>query len=125
MVQLVHYPAFKYVGKENCFAFQQHHTRSISRLVIPLMLAELAFALWLLFWPMTFIAMEYLNYFSFACLLLIWLITFLKAVPYHRKLSKEGYESSLVKKLIRINWLRTIAWTLRLLAIIGLMHFFV
>lgn len=83
MVQLVHYPAFLHVGKENCFAFQQHHTRSISRLVVPLMVAELVFALWLLFWPMTFFVMEYLNYFAFACLLLIWLVTFLKAVPYH------------------------------------------
>ncbi|HUF03629.1 MAG TPA: hypothetical protein VMM38_05570 [Aridibacter sp.] len=44
--------------------------------------------------------------------LLTWIFTFLVQVPIHNSLSK-GFDDSLVKKLVRTNLLRTVAWSLR------------
>lgn len=125
MVQLVHYPGFLHVGREAAAAYQQFHLRRMGRLVVPLMLGELALALWLLFTPMTFIAMEYLNYAAFGLLVVVWLITFLRAVPLHRQLDKEGYAPETIHKLISANGWRTLAWSLRTLVIAGLIYFYV
>ncbi len=113
LVQLVQYPGFKLIGKNECLAYQQHHVSKIAWIVVPLMLGELLFAGWLLLTPLSFSVMEYLNYAAFACLLVIWLVTFAKEVPLHRKLEKEGYKPALLKKLVRLNWFRTIGWSLR------------
>lgn len=125
MVQLVHYPGFLRVGRETGLDYQRHHRRRMGWLVIPLMLTELALAIWLLLTPMTFIVMEYLNYAAFSLLAVVWLVTFLRAIPLHQKLSKEGYEPVIVRKLINTNWWRTIAWSLRSLTIVGLIYFYV
>lgn len=125
MVQLVHYPGFLRVGREAGISYQRFHLDRMGWLIVPLMLAELALALWLLFTPMTFIVMEYLNYAAFGLLILVWLVTFLRAVPLHRKLGKEGYEPATTRKLIKTNWWRTAAWSLRTLVLIGLIYFYV
>ena len=125
MVQLVHYPGFLRVGREAGIDYQHFHRQRMGWLIIPLMLTELAVAGWLLFTPMTFIVMEYLNYAAFGLLMLVWLVTFLRAVPLHQQLSKKGYEPETTRKLIKTNWWRTIAWSLRSLMIIGLIYFYV
>ncbi len=125
MVQLVHYPGFLYVGEEEGLRYQQQHTRRISWLVVPLMLLELALAVWLLASPMTFFGMKYLNYAAFGLLAVVWLATFLGAVPLHQKLSKEGYSPATVRKLVKINWWRTVAWSLRSLVLVVLMYFYI
>ena len=113
LVQLVQYPGFKLIGKNECLTYQQHHVSKISWVVVPLMLGELLFASWLLLTPFTFSIMEYLNYAAFGCVLVVWLVTFGWEVPTHKKLEKEGYKKDLLQKLIRLNWFRTIGWTLR------------
>jgi hypothetical protein len=115
LVQLVHYPGFLLVGAEKSIEYQRHHTTSISWIVIPLMLAELCLAIWLLLTPFTNDVFSYLNYCAFACLVIIWLATFGVAVPIHNKLTIEGYKPENIRKLIRVNWIRTIFWNLRLL----------
>lgn len=124
LVQLVHYPGFLLVGKEAGAAYQQHHTRSMSWVVVPLMLAELTLAIWLLFTPFLFQVLAYLNYASFAFLFIIWLATFLRAVPLHNRLSKHGYDINTIQKLIKINWVRTICWTFRTMALLLLILFY-
>jgi hypothetical protein len=47
-------------------------------------------------------------------LILIWLSTALLFTKIHQNLI-EGYKSSLINKLIKTNWLRTILWSLRLI----------
>lgn len=125
LVQLVHYPGFLLIGAEESPEYQKHHTRSISRVVVPLMLAELLFAGWLLFKPFSFNILSYLNYAAFGCLAIIWLTTFGFAVPLHNRFSKEGYKPEDIRKLIRVNWLRTIGWTLRLLLIFGMVYLYI
>lgn len=124
LVQLVHYPGFLLVGKEAGVAYQQHHTRSMSWVVVPLMLAELTLAIWLLFTPFLFQVLAYLNYASFAFLFIIWLATFLRAVPLHNRLSEHGYDINTIQKLIKINWFRTICWTFRTMALLLLILFY-
>ena len=124
LVQVVHYPGFLLVGKEAGNAYQEHHTRSISRVVIPFMLAELVVAVWLFFSPFLFQVLSYLNRAAFGLLLIIWLVTFLGAVPLHSSLSKNGYDSATIKNLIKFNLARTIAWTLRTLVLLLLIYIY-
>lgn len=124
LVQVVHYPGFLLVGKETGKAYQEHHTRSISRVVIPLMVAELAVAVWLFFSPFLFQVLSYLNWAAFGLLLIIWLVTFLGAVPLHSSLTKNGYDNATIKKLIKFNLARTIAWTLRTLVLLLLIYIY-
>ena len=42
----------------------------------------------------------------------IWLSTFAVQVPIHNRLA-EGVNIDLIAKLVRTNWIRTAAWTLR------------
>jgi hypothetical protein len=125
LVQLVHYPGFLLVGAEKSAEYQRHHTKSIFRVVVPLMLAELFLGGWLLFSSFSFNILAYLNYAAFGCLAIIWLATFGFAVPLHNRFSKEGYKQAYVRKLIRINWIRTVAWTLRLLLLFGMVYLYI
>ena len=110
-IQLVHYPGFLGVGADGFLAYQQNHMRSISYLVIPLMLAELA---------MTGLLQYYYQnipprgvYLSTGLVVFIWGVTFFISSPLHGKLIAEGYNSTVIQQLITTNWLRTVAWSIR------------
>lgn len=125
LVQIVSYPGFLHVGADSCFEYQRHHTRRISWVVVPLMLAELFLAGWLLLSPFTFNILSYLNYAAFGCLVIIWLATFGLAVPLHNRLGREGYKSSTIRRLVRVNWIRTIGWSLRLILLFSMVYFYI
>ncbi len=108
VIQLVHYPTFAYVDNSNFLQFHAHHSKSISIIVMPLMLIELALA--------TYFA--YQNQWNFIALtpllfvLLIWASTFFIQVPIHQKLG-QGKNLVLIQKLVNTNWIRTIFWTIK------------
>ena len=108
IVQLVHYPTFKYVDKVEFIPFENFHKNRISIIVIPLMFTELITGMLLYY------ASEFGIIYSVATLLLIctWLSTFFLSVPLHSKLSA-GKNIESIRKLILTNWPRTIFWTLR------------
>ena len=108
IVQLVHYPAFEFVDASNFHAFHQHHTKSITLIVMPLMLAELGLSIYL--------AKEQSTVYIGPLILvgLIWLSTFLIQVPIHNTLGA-GKDSFLIQKLVNTNWIRTILWTIKAL----------
>ena len=97
VIQLVHYPSFYYIDKNNYMKFQNFHMNRISYIVIP--------------------AMTVLFMISIIFLISIWLSTALLFTRIHQKLT-EGYEFSLIKKLVKTNWLRTILWSLRLIILL-------
>ena len=107
-VQLVHYPLFSQVGRENFPAYHQRHTRQITWVVAPLMLAEVFTAGWLILdgcrdrW---FLA-------SLAPLGFNWLSTLLVQIPLHGKLAA-GFDAQVHHRLVSTNWWRTAAWSLR------------
>lgn len=46
LIQIVHYPSFRYVDATQFSHFHSHHTNTITLIVLPLMLCELANVLW-------------------------------------------------------------------------------
>ena len=119
IVQLVHYPTFKYLDRTKFGEYEKFHGRKITYLVAPVMLFELASGLFLFyqwknvyFWPMLI---------NIILLGLIWIVTLFISKRYHQKILKR-FDLNLLHKLIRINWIRTIIWSIRCL-ILGLFVF--
>ena len=108
IVQLVHYPSFHYVGADNFKAFQLHHVNSIDKIVIPVMIAEIATSFGLA-WMDGFLS---LNAAGFYIVILIWVCTGLFSVPTHTKLESLKNEPA-IRKLVSTNWFRTVLWSLK------------
>ena len=80
---------------------------------IPLMLAEAATAAALLWLAPD--SVRILVWGGLAPVVLIWLSTWAVQVPTHRLLT-ERFDAGTHRALVRTNWLRTIAWSLRAVA---------
>lgn len=110
-VQLVHYPLFVSVGEERFDRFEKQHVRRTTWIVAPLMLGEtvtavaLAFLAWGRSWG-------WWTLLGVALLGVIWASTVWLQVPCHRKL-ESGLDPASVRRLVRTNWIRTMAWSAR------------
>ena len=113
VIQLVHYPSFHFVELKQYTTFQRFHMSRISYVVIPAMLTEL-FTLILIVISMDQI--DTLVLASAILLIFIWLMTAVFFSGVHQKLTL-GYDQTVVDKLVKLNWGRTLLWTLRLLLI--------
>ena len=109
VIQLLHYPSFHFINDQKYIEFQHFHMQRISFIVIPAMLTELASALLLAYFFGSSLTIILL-----ALVLGIWGITFIFFTNMHHKLT-DGYEHSIVDRLVKINWLRTALWSLRLI----------
>lgn len=109
MVQLVHYPLFMEVQPSAFAKYERLHQAKISPIVAPMMLFELFSSLVLVYNGWGLLSL----WFNAALVLGIWCATFLIQMPLHFQLAKIGFDKSLIKRLIRTNWFRTIAWTIR------------
>ena len=121
-VQIVHYPLFRLVGVESFVSFVQTQARRTAWIVGPVMLAELATGLLLIFQhPPQFPAI--LLRVNLGFIGVIWLSTLLLQIPAHRRLHAER-DSDTIRQLILSNWIRTASWTIRLsLLFLGLSFF--
>ena len=113
IIQLVHYPSFHFIELNQYTTFQRFHMSRISYVVIPAMLTEL-FTLILIVISMNQI--DTLVIASAILLIFIWLMTAVFFSGVHQKLTL-GYDQTVVDKLVKLNWGRTLLWTLRLLLI--------
>ena len=113
VIQLVHYPSFRFTDREKYVSFQIFHMRKISFIVMPVMVLEFLSGLLLVLYHSNY---ESLLRISFILLLIIWLVTALFFAQIHQKLSK-GYDETLVRKLVSFNWIRTLLWTIRTIII--------
>lgn len=109
-VQIVHYPLFRFLDKENFTNGMIFHQRSISYIVMPLMIAELIVSLYHAYLG------EELSYPILAIVIIIWLTTFFISVPLHNKLLVEK-DTAVIEQLISSNWIRTLLWTLKALLV--------
>lgn len=112
LIQLVHYPTFKYVDKNNFTDFSDFHTKQITKIVLPAMLLEIA----------TSAVLIYLNFnilfvINFILNSIIFITTFFLSVPKHEKLKIEK-NKFIINSLILTNWPRTLIWSLRSLILI-------
>ena len=106
-VQLVIYPSFNYYSKENLFTWHKSYTARVTLIVLPLMFSQLILATIQLF--------SFQNWYSVSSILIIvilWLLTFLVFVPLHQGIDNEKPVKDACLKLVKINWSRTILWTL-------------
>ena len=113
VIQLVHYPSFHFIELKQYTTFQRFHMSRISYVVIPAMVTEL-FTLILIIISMDQI--DTLVLASAILLIFIWLITAVFFSGVHQKLTL-GYDQTVVDKLVKLNWGRTLLWTLRLFLI--------
>jgi hypothetical protein len=110
-VQVVHYPSFRTVDRGKWTVFHERHTRATGWVVGPLMLAEWGAAVGVLGWiPEWWRDPEQVV--LLLLLAVVWAATFGWSVPEHRTLTR-GYDEAAVGRLIRRNWVRTAAWTVR------------
>jgi hypothetical protein len=110
-VQLVQYPLFARVGEESFRAFHSAHARRITWIVAPLMAIELGTALWLVGVPHESIP-PVAAWVGLVLVVVNWLSTAFLQVPQHRRLAA-GFEPAAHAFLVRSNWVRTLAWSLR------------
>jgi hypothetical protein len=108
LIQIVHYPLFDLVGSGQFPDYERRHARLISWVVGPLMLVELGCAAALVF----FHRESLLAWAGLGLLAVIWFSTAFIQVPCHDVL-QSGFNAAAHKRLVRSNWIRTIAWTLR------------
>lgn len=107
MVQLIIYPSFQFYPNSNLLEWHLMYTKSISLIVIPLMLGQLII-----------VAYQFLKIrnsytiISYCGVLLVWLLTFLIFVPMHNEIGTGLISETLLQKLVEYNWFRTIIWTL-------------
>jgi uncharacterized membrane protein len=110
-VQVVHYPLMALVGRDGYPAYQAAHARRTTYVVMPPMLVEMATGVWLaLRPPPSFPAAA--AWAGLALLAVVWLSTFFLQVPEHGRLER-GFDADAHRRLVRGNWIRTAAWTLR------------
>ena len=119
-VQLVQYPSFAKVGAAGFADFHAHHSARITLIVAPLMIAEAVSAIALLWRPPSGIV-QWEIWVGLGLLLIIWASTFLLQVPMHTKLSS-AFDADAWRFLVRSNWIRTLAWSLRAVLVTVWLH---
>lgn len=107
LVQLCHYPQFSFLDERTFNQAMKHHQRSISYVVMPLMLIELGICIYSAVLGLS------QSYILLGLVILIWLSTFVLQVPLHDQLL-EGKDFSKIQMLVKTNWVRTILWTVKL-----------
>lgn len=115
IIQLVHYPLMTYVELARFEEFEKEHCQRIGRVVAPAMILEGFLSCIVCFHAAFYVSESMPLLVSFAGLALlgvIWISTFAIQVPIHNRLSL-GYSAEHIERLVRTNWIRTIAWTLR------------
>jgi hypothetical protein len=112
-VQVVHYPSFGLVPKAAWPAFHAAHTRRMSYVVLVPMVLELGLAAWLA-WAGRAVLPAGAGWWSLGLVGLILAATFFISVPFHNRL-EQGFDYIAIDGLTRTNWLRTLAWTARMM----------
>ena len=108
-VQIVHYPLMARVSASEFAAYEHEHQNRTTFVVAPTMLIEAVAAAVLLVVGPAGLG-RILPAVGIALLAVIWLSTFLVQVPLHTRLAG-GFDAGVHRKLVRSNWLRTLAWT--------------
>lgn len=106
MVQLIIYPGFKFITLNQFRVWHKRYMFLITFVVAPLMFIQAGLVAYqVAFYPGT------LSILSAIVVVLVWLLTFSYAVPVHNRLSMQYHESD-IKMLVRVNWPRTVLWSL-------------
>jgi hypothetical protein len=113
-VQVVHYPMFARVLGEGSRLYAREHQHRTTLVVGPLMLVEIAAALIIAVNPPLGVGRG-VAVLGLTLVLLLWVSTALVQMPLHARLSQEGHDPELVRRLVGTNWARTGLWSARAL----------
>lgn len=116
-IQVVHYPLFARVPEPAWPAYEAEHQQRITVLVLPLMLANVGLAAALL---LDGGAPQDLAITNLALAGGIFAATGAVYAPMHGRLAAR-HDPALLTRLVRLNWLRTLAWTAQLAVAIALL----
>ncbi len=107
MTQLVVYPSFTYFKDEDLYKWHTKYTTAISIIVMPLMLGQVGLHVYDLYANFNLLRLSTLIGIGLA-----WVNTFFFAVPLHNKITSGKEINPSAKTLVRVNWYRTIIWSL-------------
>ncbi|MEM9858762.1 MAG: hypothetical protein AAF843_15495 [Bacteroidota bacterium] len=106
LVQLIIYPSFQYIDKSQISEWHSKYTMLITIVVMPLMFGQVAFhGISLLK------KVELLSAVQAVLIAVIWILTFLKAVPLHNQIQAGLNLDQNITSLIQWNWPRTVLWS--------------
>ncbi len=108
MVQLIAYPGFRFFQKSDLLIWHEYYTKTITLFVVPLMFSQLGLHLH----GMIKSNFSWMQVTSFGMIIGVWLLTFMKAVPLHGQIGAGEDLQESITKLIQVNWMRTVLWTL-------------
>ncbi len=108
-VQVVHYPLMADVDVQAFAAYHREHSRLTTLVVGPLMLLELAAAVWIAWQSLATPAVAWLG---LALLAVVWGATMCLSVPRHNELAA-GFDTTAHASLVATNWIRTAGWSAR------------
>ncbi len=117
-VQIVHYPLFALVGRDQFQLYESTHQRRTTLVVGPPMLIEAMTAVLFVVAPPGDVP-RWIPLIGLALVVITWLSTALLQVPCHQRLA-DGFDDVIARRLVRTNWIRTIAWTARVPVLIAL-----
>ena len=117
LIQILVYPQLADVPRDAFPAFEQCHQQRVLRALAVFAPLEVVSALWLFLDPGPIPRwMPFVGGFILAA---VWISTALFYAPIHGRLVS-GFDAGLHESLVRWNWLRTIAWSLRGLLVIAM-----
>lgn len=119
-VQLLQYPLMARVPADGFIGFEQAHQRRITAVLALFAPLEIVTAV-----AVAFAVPEVPRWLSFgagAVLAAVWVATAAFYGPLHGRLST-GFDPALHRLLVRANWVRTVAWTLRGAAALAMVAF--
>jgi hypothetical protein len=108
-VQVVHYPLFDAVGREEFSRYESRHQQLVTLVVGPTMLIEALTAVLLIRWG---VQPVWITWSGLGLLVVIWASTAFLQVPCHEQLN-QSFVASTHTFLVVSNWVRTVAWSLR------------
>ncbi len=111
IIQIVQYPFYAAVNADSFRAYHAAHTFWITPVVAPLMIVELVTSILIIFYPPEAIDYKWL-WLGLILSVAVWLSTFFLQVPLHDKLAL-GFDVDAHARLVKTNWIRTAAWSLR------------
>ncbi|HEV2237749.1 MAG TPA: hypothetical protein VGR57_13905, partial [Ktedonobacterales bacterium] len=109
-MQVLEYPLFALVGSKEFPAYHRRHNQGLPIFVILPSLAALASAVVLIFTRPARLPL-WSNVVVAAIDLGVVAITAALEAPLHAKLDREGYSETVIRQLVRGNWIRTVLWT--------------
>ena len=121
-IKILNNPHFKVVGKNEFQTYHNGHSMMITPLVGTVMIIELISSIMLVVFPPKNVSLT-IPIIGVILVFIIWASTAFLQIPQHNALAN-AYELKAHNLLVQTNWIRTIAWSMRGLLLIYMLHLF-